>query len=265
MTGSLPSHSPLLSNLPPGTSLTLRHICNALVEDDEISQADAERVLTANLGAESQQRHPLEVVAIAGLISLQKDHKLTLDRLSDWLAHWADQRYYHIDPLRIDAPAIARVMSYAFAQRHGILAVEIFPEEVWIASAEPFRAEWEDNLRHVLKKDICRVVANPEDIRRYTVEFYQLANSVSKASGGASTGETSIHNFEQLLDIGGLNPDANDQHVVKIVDWLFQYAFEQRASDIHIEPRRTISQVRFRIDGVLHNVYEFPAQVEVGS
>ena len=54
-------------------------------------------------------------------------------------------------------------------------------------------------------------------------------------------------------------PDANDQHIVNIVDWLLQYAFDQRASDIHIEPRREVGNVRFRIDGVLHSVYELPA------
>jgi general secretion pathway protein E len=128
--------STLPSAPPPGSTLNLRAICTALVEEGEIDQADAERVLSASLGSESRERHPLEIVAIAGLGSQKTDHKLTLNRLSDWLAHWAGQRYYHIDPLRIDAPGVAKVMSYAFAQRHGILAVEIFPEEVWIASAE---------------------------------------------------------------------------------------------------------------------------------
>jgi general secretion pathway protein E len=53
--------------------------------------------------------------------------------------------------------------------------------------------------------------------------------------------------------------DANDQHVVSIVDWLLQYAFDQRASDIHIEPRRDEGLIRFRIDGVMHQVYQIPA------
>ncbi|MCW9009313.1 GspE/PulE family protein [Marinobacter sp.] len=250
-------------------TLTLRDICSALVESGEITQQDAEKVLTANLGAASgaghtPQRHPLELVAIAALTSQRNGRTLDLERLTHWLARWGGQDYYHIDPLKIDTPAIARVMSYAFAQRHGILAVEITPDEVVIASTEPFKREWESNLRQAVRKDIRRVVANPEDIRRYTVEFYQLASSVSKASGGQSSGSAGNQNFEQLLDLGASeNPDANDQHVVKIVDWLLQYAFEQRASDIHIEPRRTVTQVRFRIDGVLHNVYEFPEHVGV--
>ena len=130
-----------------------------------------------------------------------------------------------------------------------------------IASAEPFKHDWEDNLRHVLRKDIRRVVANPEDIRRYTVEFYQLANSVNKASGANAGGAARHRTSNSCWNWAGENPDANDQHVVNIVDWLLQYAYEQRASDIHLEPRREITQVRFRIDGVLHNVYEFPGQV----
>ncbi|WP_404363510.1 GspE/PulE family protein [Marinobacter sp.] len=249
---------------PQVSALTLRDVCAALAASGEISQDEAERILSANLGAESLKSHPLELVAAAAPVSAVSGRTLDLDRLTAWLGRWAGQDYYHIDPLKIDAPAIARAMSYAFAQRHGILAVEINRNEAVIASAEPFSTEWEANLRHVLRKDIRRVVANPEDIRRYTVEFYQLASSVSKAGGGQSSAAGNLHNFEQLLDLGaGTSPDANDQHVVKIVDWLLQYAYEQRASDIHIEPRRAITQVRFRIDGILHNVYEFPEQVGV--
>ena len=255
---------------PHRSTLTLRDLCTGLVSSNEITQDDADKVLSANIGATSDaghpasKKHPLELIAKAGLQSLQTERTLDLDKLSQWLAQWAGQPYYHIDPLKIDTPAIARVMSYAFAQRHGILAVDISRNEVLIASTEPFKSDWESNLRQAVQKDIQRVVANPEDIRRYTVEFYQLANSVSKASGNRGGTAAGSQNFEQLLDLGASeNPDANDQHVVKIVDWLLQYAFDQRASDIHIEPRRTVTQVRFRIDGVLHNVYEFPEQVGV--
>ncbi|MBO6849773.1 MAG: Flp pilus assembly complex ATPase component TadA [Marinobacter sp.] len=249
---------------PPRSTLTLRDLVTALVTSGEITQEDADRVLQANIGTDARQRHPLELIALAALKSRNSGRTLDLDRLTQWLADWAGQPWYHIDPLKIDTPAIARVMSYAFAQRHGILAVEIRQDEVLIASAEPFKSDWEGNLRQAVQKDIRRVVANPEDLRRYTVEFYQLANSVSKASGRQGEGSAGNQNFEQLLDLGaGENPDANDQHVVKIVDWLLQYAFDQRASDIHIEPRRNVTQVRFRIDGVLHNVYEFPEQVGV--
>src|SRR5690606_2914845 len=153
------------------------------------------------------------------------------------------------------------VMSFAFAQRHRILAVEVTPERVTVASAEPFLHQWEMNLEHVIRRPIRRVLARPSDIDRYTIEFYQLARSVRGASGGEGR-STAVTNFEQLLELGSLkDPDANDAHIVNIVDWLLQYAFDQRASDIHLEPRREVGQVRFRIDGVLYNVYELPLQV----
>jgi len=250
----------IATSRPAHYTLSLRDLCQALVEGGELDQETAEKILSAHLGQDARRQHPLELVADHQLNSQRTGRPLDLEYLTQWLATWSDQPYFHIDPLQVDAPGIARVMSYAFAERNQILAVKIESERVWIASAQPFKRDWEENLRHVLRKDIYRVVANPQDIQRFTVEFYQLANSVSKAGGSpGAPGQT--QNFEQLLDLGGENPDANDQHVVNIVDWLLQYAYEQRASDIHVEPRRDISQVRFRIDGVLHNVYEFPAQV----
>ena len=188
---------------------------------------------------------------------------LTIDKLLDWLAARISQEVVRIDPLKINVTAVADVMSRAFAERHGILAVEVNDKEVVIASAEPFIRSWESNLEHVLRKPIRRVLADPREIARHTGDFYSMAGSVRGAHGADNTSNTAaLGNLEQMLEIGAMHePDANDQHVVKIVDWLLQYAFEQRASDIHIEPRRELGCVRFRIDGVLHNVYELPPQV----
>ncbi|WP_279249985.1 GspE/PulE family protein [Candidatus Marimicrobium litorale] len=188
---------------------------------------------------------------------------LTMDKLLDWLAAHISQEVVRIDPLKINVTAVADVMSRAFAERHGILAVEVNDKEVVIASAEPFIRSWESNLEHVLRKPIRRVLADPREIVRHTGDFYSMAVSVRGAHGADNTSNAAaLGNLEQMLEIGAMHePDANDQHVVKIVDWLLQYAFEQRASDIHIEPRRDLGCVRFRIDGVLHNVYELPPQV----
>src|SRR5882724_3690717 len=122
--------------------------------------------------------------------------------------------------------------------------------------------DWEKEHAPIIKRDIKRVIANPLDIERYQVEFYNLAKSI-KGAGKNTAGATGLSNFEQLVELGKSDKpvDANDAHIVRIVDWLWQYAFEQRASDIHIEPRREQGIVRFRIDGVLHQVYQIPAAV----
>ena len=243
--------------------LDLNDILRELVSAQRLAQDTAEQCLAIRRSAVNNQQHPLEFLASQQLDDLQRPgKKLDLESLTQWLAQYSGQPYLRIDPLKIDVAAVTPLMSFAFAQRHKILAVAVNKDEVTIASAQPFVHSWESNLLHVLKRPIKRVVINPVDLARYTNEFYRLAKSVS----GASSNEQKISgvgNFEQLLNLGTSDkePDANDAHIVNIVDWLFQYAYQQRASDIHIEPRREAGTVRFRIDGVLHNVYQFPPQV----
>ncbi|WP_170799235.1 GspE/PulE family protein [Stutzerimonas stutzeri] len=247
----------------PDRVLSLDDLLRELVAQGRVAQDSAEQCLTVRRSAVANQQHPLEFLAAQQLDDLQRPgKKLDLETLTVWLAERAGQPYLRIDPLKIDVAAVTPLMSYAFAQRHSILAVAVDASAVTIASSQPFVHGWEANLTHVLKRPIKRVVANPTDIQRFTVEFYRLAKSVS---GASSTDQkiSGVGNFEQLLNLGASDqePDANDSHIVNIVDWLFQYAFQQRASDIHIEPRREQGTVRFRIDGVLHNVYQFPPQV----
>ncbi|MEK1904561.1 MAG: GspE/PulE family protein [Pseudomonas sp.] len=243
--------------------LDLNDILRELVAQGRLSQENAEQCLMLRRSSGNAQLHPLEFLAAQQIDDLMRPGKKhDLEGLTVWLANYAGQPYLRIDPLKIDVAAVTPLMSYAFAQRHKILAVAVDSEAVTIASAQPFVHGWEANLMHVLKRPIKRVVVNPVDLQRFTTEFYRLARSVSGAS--ASDQKVSgIGNFEQLLSLGASDqePDANDAHIVNIVDWLFQYAYQQRASDIHIEPRREAGTVRFRIDGVLHNVYQFPPQV----
>jgi general secretion pathway protein E len=242
--------------------LTLAEVLGWMVEDKLVGAADAE-ALKNERRLHSGKVHPLIVIADQKWRSLQPPARfLNLETLTEWLAKRTDLDYLHIDPLKIDFTGVAEVMSSAYAARFGILPVQVTTREIVIATAEPYVREWVDELSSVLRKQIRRVVANPEDIARYLVEFFNLAKSVKKA---ASKGEISagLSSFEQLVELGKVNRqfDANDQHIVHIVDWLWQYAFDQRASDIHIEPRRDIGIVRFRIDGVLHQVYQIPMTV----
>lgn len=243
--------------------LDLPLVVSDLVRSLHISQATADDILARRRSREELRTHPLEYIASLDLDDIgRKGKKLDLEYLSQWLAEISEQPYLHIDPLRVDVAAITPVMSHAYATRHQILATEVNNSEIVIASAQPWHTGWEDNLQHVNNKTIKRVVANPADIRRFTHEFYQLAHSVMGASSEQGIQGTHLNSFEQMLELGDTQtPDANDQPIVNIVDWLLQYAFEQRASDIHIEPRREQCNLRFRIDGVLHLIYQMPAKV----
>ncbi|MFK9007892.1 GspE/PulE family protein [Pseudomonas pergaminensis] len=232
--------------MPVDQRLELHQLLPALVEGRLITPEVAQHL--SALPA-SNTEHPLERIAALGP---------NLEALTEWLAQQAGQSYLRIDPLKIDAAAVVPLMSQAFAQRHAILAVAVDAQTVTVASAQPYVSSWEAGLAQVLKRSIKRVVANPQDIARCIGEFYRLAKSVSGADQKvAAPGPVDLLN----LGASDQEPDANDAHIVNIVDWLLQYAFGQRASDIHIEPCREHGRVRFRIDGLLHDVYQFPPQV----
>ena len=243
--------------------LTLAEVTDALVADGLVA-ADVADKFKQERRYFGGDMHPLIVLAEQRWKSLKPPHRtLDLDVLTQWLADWVHLDYLHIDPLKINFAAVTEVMSNAYASRFRILPVEVKSHEVVVATAEPFQRAWETELEPILRKSIRRVVANPADISRYQVEFYNLAKSVKKALARGDVASSGVSNFEQLVELGRTKGqlDANDQHVVLIVDWLWQYAFEQRASDIHVEPRRDIGIVRFRIDGVLHQVYQIPMPV----
>ena len=240
--------------------LNLGTLAHQLHAAGRLGEEDLKRVVRNSL----VKVHPLIYLAEQALADQANPGRvLDMDALLAWLSGQTGQAVYEIDPLKINVTAIAEVMSQAFAERHRILAVEVNGDEVVIASAEPLIHAWETNLEHTTRKRVRRVLADPRSIARHTAEFYTMASSVRGARGSdRQESRGSSRNLEQMLELGSMKePDANDQHIVNIVDWLLQYAFEQRARDIHIEPRREVGHVRFRIDGVLHNVYELPQQV----
>jgi general secretion pathway protein E len=231
-----------------------------LREDGWISADDAERV-AQRFRAGSSSLHALVRLASAGLARAGSGKPLDAEALTEWLAGRVGKPYLRIDPLRVDVGRVADVMSVQYAQLRHALPVAVGATEVTIATAEPFDTGWVSEIEAHTRKSVKLVLASPDEIRRYTTEFYALAKSVrAAAKSGEVAGPAS---FEQLVELGKANKqlDANDQGVVQVVDWLWQYAFEQRASDIHLEPRREMGAIRFRIDGVLHTVYQVPLAV----
>jgi general secretion pathway protein E len=244
--------------------LTLAEVLDELVADGHTTREDADKLI-AERRMHRGDHHPLVLVADQKWKSGQPNGKVMhLEWLTEWLGKKSGLDYYHIDPLKINFSAVTDVMSSAYAARFKILPVEVTTREVVIATCEPYLKDWEKELKSILRLEIRRVVANPQDIARFQVEFYNLAKSVK---GAAAKGDqrSGVNNFEQLVELGKTNRqlDANDQHIIHVVDWLWQYAFDQRASDIHLEPRRDMGYVRFRIDGVLHQVYQIPTPVMV--
>lgn len=248
----------------PDNRLDTQAILSSLEEEGLLSREKADLMRNIIRPGDQKSLGAIELLASKNLPhARQPGKKLTLDFLCEWLAGKIGLPFINIDPLKVDVAAVTGVMSYAYAQRFGVLPVKVTPDDVIVATVEPFQTEWSHEISRISGKPVSLAIANPEDIRRYLVEFYNLARSVRQAKDQQDlAGSSAIQNLEQLMELGKKgNLDANNQHVVSIVDWLLQYAFEQRASDIHLEPRRTVGNVRFRIDGVMHKVYDMPSSV----
>lgn len=239
--------------------LTLGELLKMLVHDGMMPPGIAEQ-LHKDRKMDTSNVHPIVVIGEQKWKNLRSPHQaLNAEFLAEWLAQKVGLDFYHIDPLKLSFGSIGTLVSKAYAERLRILPIKVSEKEVTIATAEPYFIDWISDLERILKQKIKLVMANPIEITRYLPEVYSLANSVMKASEAKAGQIIGVQNFEQLVEIGkNNNLDANEQHVVNIADWLLKYAFEQRASDIHLEPRRDIGYVRFRIDGVLHQVYQLP-------
>ena len=246
--------------------LDLQEIISWLLADGHLAAADIAEIRSRAQShlQHSKAIHPLCALADCQLRSALAPHApLTLDNLCAWLAGRANLPYLRIDPLTIDFSQVADVMTASYAARFNILPVESSPERIVIATAQPYALGWQAELGRLAPRKLSLVIANPVLIADYIAQFFSLAGSV-KVARQSSTQDLSLrHNFEQLVELGRgkSSLDANDQHVVRIVDWLWQYAFAQRASDIHLEPKRDVGLVRLRIDGLLHQAYQVPPVV----
>lgn len=240
--------------------LQLRRVLSWLVEDGLITAKSAQ-ALSAGSG---NLEHPLLVIARQKWTSTSEPpFPLNAERLTEWLSKRVGLDYFRIDPLKLDLRSITGVISYAYASRFQILPLRADEQTITVAVSEPFVTDWLDTVTHVSKKKVIRVMASPAEITRYLNQLFKLNESIDSAADDRDP-SSNLGNFEQLIELGAGARDGEDQHIVNIVDWLLQYAFDQRASDIHLEPRRGEGMLRFRIDGVLHLVHTVPDNVMAG-
>ncbi|MSQ66615.1 MAG: type II/IV secretion system protein [Gammaproteobacteria bacterium] len=258
----MPAAGAAKAGAPPAHTLTLEEVLLLLQRKGWLAASTVQRL---RLGiAQNDQRHPFAQLAAQNLRSdSEPSLALTLETVTRLVAECVDLPYCRIDPLKIEVESVTSLVSQAYATRWQFLPVEVGDQHIVIATAEPFITEWEQEIAPIVKRQIKRVVANPLEIRRYLREFYGVSRSINKAMTSKVAERSSIvENLEALTHLGEVGePDANDRHIVHLVDWLLQYAFEQRASDIHIEPRREQGNIRFRIDGLLHLVNQMSTPV----
>jgi general secretion pathway protein E len=222
---------------------------------------------SARTGGRSLRRaeiSPVEILASFEFVDASRENELLdEDKVTQVVAQALQVPYRKIDPLKLDAQLITRTLSRPFARKHGVLPLERKNGTLFFAATNPFDRELFENLRGLTGGDVQPVLSSPSDIHRAIAEVYGFRQQISQArvqlEGDAAP---DVGNLEQFVNLTGIDAlEASSEPVIAAVEYLLHYAFEQRASDIHIEPRREESIIRMRIDGVLHPIHRIPRAV----
>ncbi len=249
----------------------LARVATMLVEQGVLSDADRQEVVNhgsmtaARIQAGRVDRSapsPFEVIAQMGFDRPDDQGAVTESMALEAVARSMELGFERLDPLKMDPEFVTGMFGRPFAQRHQMVPVRDEGERLVIAIADPFDDEGREVAKKTAGKPLQFVVSPRDEVMRVIREFYGFRTSMRGAQEQISGPKVDVQNLEQLIQIrGDKELEASDQHIINAVDYVFRYAFETNASDIHIEPRGDESIVRFRIDGVLHRVYSVPKKI----
>ncbi len=269
-----------MMRLSRGSEFSLEYVVDLLVREgllnddarktalarEKVQRARLLRELSTRAPGQSLKRaemSPIELLASFRFNNPKRDSEVVdEDKLTLTVARAMGLPYRKIDTLKLDAQFISRTLSGGFARKHGVLPLERVNGSLNVAATNPFNGELFEELRRFVGADIVPVLCSPTDIFRAITEIYGFHQQIRRAETQVRNGATDVRNLEQFVNLTGMDAlEASSKPVVAAVEYLLHYAFEQRASDIHVEPRRDESIFRMRIDGLLHPVYRVPKAV----
>ncbi len=247
-----------------------KNVLNILVKNKLLGKARALEVLSKKEAIqqrlEKNHKQPVTIIDIISSLKLDRadglSGQLDEDTIFQTLAAEWKVPFTKIDPLKLDLNVVTTILPLSFAMKHLALPIDVRDGCLTVATPNPFNAEVMEDIARASNLEIKAVVSSKSDIIKIINEFYGFKRSIVAAEHQFTAPSVDLGNLEQYVRLKSTDElPSNDQHVVNAVNHLLSYAFEQRASDIHIEPKRDKSLVRMRIDGVLHMIYELPKNV----
>jgi len=206
---------------------------------------------------------PVDVLASMGLkLGKKADGRLNEEDIMRMVAADLGMTFKKIDPLKLDLELVTQTIPKSFALKHMVLPVDSSLETITVAVYDPFNRQVLEDIERVTKKRVEALISTKSDIVKTISEFYGFKSSIVAADTQLSRPLVDLGNLEQLTHLQATEDiSSSDQHITNAVDHLFNYGFDQRASDVHIEPKREQTIVRLRIDGLLHTIYRIPKSV----
>ncbi len=262
------------------SQLSFEKVCESLLKKGLISDTQKRAIIrkktlfhqntggrTHHTGkASNAQADPALIIDQIAALNLERfdDRERILDEdiICQTLAEDWHIPYEKIDPLKLDLKLVTSTLPHSFARKHLALPIHVKEDCLILAMANPFDVEILDSIARVVHMKVQPVLSSRADILRLLNEFYGFKRSISAAEMEFSGSSVDLGNLEQYVRLKSTEElPSNDQHIVNAVNHILSYAYDQRASDIHIEPRREDSLVRMRVDGILHPIYDFPKKV----
>ncbi|MCL5022474.1 MAG: GspE/PulE family protein, partial [Nitrospirae bacterium] len=186
---------------------------------------------------------------------------LTAEVMMEAIARHLNLPFVKIDPLKLDSDVVTRIISKPYAVRHQLVPTALSNGTLTVATSNPLDREGMDGIERITGYAVKPVVTTNAEIIKIITEFYGFKSSIAAAHKDLDT-KTDLGNLEQYVKLKSVTDlEATDQHIINAVEYLLHYAYAQRASDIHIEPKREFSLIRFRIDGILHDIHRIPKPV----
>jgi general secretion pathway protein E len=258
-------------------------VCRALLKSGLISEEQHHEILTKEPSLrqrleklQKQQKrdavtgegihNPVTVIDVLTSMNLHRAGDtfkgIDEDVIFEALAQEWKLPFRKIDPLKLDLNIVTTTIPRSFAMKHLVLPVAITDGCLTVATANPFNMEIIEDIARVSHMRVQAVVSPKTDIVKIINEFFGFKRSIAAAENQLTAPTIDLGNLEQYVRLSSSDEvPSNDKHIINAVDFLFGYAFDQRASDIHIEPKRDTSLVRMRIDGMLHTVHTLPKNV----
>jgi len=186
---------------------------------------------------------------------------LAAETLLKAMAKHLNLPFIKVDPLKLDSEVVTKIISKPYAVRHQLVPIDLSNGLLTIATSNPLDSEGVDGIERITGYSVKMAVTTREEIIKIITEFYGFKSSIAAAHKDLDT-KTDLGNLEQYIKLKSVTDlEATDQHIINAVEYLLHYAYSQRASDIHIEPKREHSLIRFRIDGILHDIHRIPKAV----
>ena len=267
----------------PSNPFRAETVCQVLIRRKLLSTSSAKEILRKKEGllqklekirikkyentpAAELIHNPLTIIDVIASLNISRLDKpnLPLDEetIFQTMAEQWKIPFYKLDPLKLDLNLVTTTIPRSFAMKHLVLPVNVKDGVLTVAMPDPFNLEVLDDIAMASKLRVKVAVSPKSDVIKLINEFFGFKRSIVAAQDQFGGPSVDLGNLEQYVRLRAADElPSNDQHIVNAVNHLFLYAFDQKASDIHIEPKRDISMVRMRIDGVLHTIYKLPKAV----